>query len=74
MSPIKNNDLGKGYSGSPPANTNSKTPPANEKNPASEPTKTLGYSEKPPPPLAKTTLKKPFSDQNAKLSYNSNTK
>jgi len=72
MSPIKNNDMGKGYSGNPPANTNSKKPPANKKNPVSEQMKGTSYSEKPSPPVAKkTTSKKPFSDQNAKLSYNS---
>jgi hypothetical protein len=74
MSPIKNNDMGKGYSVNPPANKNSQKP-ANKKNPVSEQMKGISHSEKPPPPVAKKTAsKKPLSDQNAKLSYNSNTK
>ncbi|KEH37397.1 hypothetical protein MtrunA17_Chr2g0297601 [Medicago truncatula] len=75
MSPIKNNDMGKGYSVNPPANKNPQKPPENKKNPVSEQMKGISHSEKPPPPAAKkTTSKRPLSDQNAKLSYNGNTK
>jgi len=75
MSPIKNNDMGKGYSVNSPANKNSKKP-ANKINPVSEQMKGISLSEKPPPPLVakKTPSKRPLSDQNAKLSSNGNTK